>query len=109
MVRTAIEEYIKTTNQFPTLDALVAKGLYTFPQDRGLSTDNPISPHYFTVKLFAGDYPLIARTYKIVVTVENNGFWGRLIYKLKGKCAKTFVYHSSDFPRIEWLDEYPEA
>ena len=80
----AIKEYSKTGKLIPTLDELVAEGLYTLPQNKELiREDYPINPHDLRVKLIFSDRPDSKYIYKIVVT------------STKGKCksGKTYIYH----------------
>ena len=90
----ALIEYVRADKPFPTLDEMVADGLYTLPQDRELRAGNyAIDPRDLRVKLIHIDHPYKWFAYKVIIT------------STRDRCTKgnTFIYSSSDYEG-EWLD-----
>ncbi len=80
---------------FPTLDELVAQGLYTLPQDRKeWGGSYPIDPRDLRVKLYSIYHPHIAYARRVIVT------------STKGACknGNTLVASSLNSPRELWFE-----
>ena len=97
-IKTAVVQYAGTGKPVPTLDTLVADGMYTLPQDRKYKSPyrSTVKMQNMRVKLIISNEPYKLEPFKIILT------------STKGRCprGKTLLINSWD-DSGEWMEEYP--